>query len=61
MNSQNERTVMAQKFDMDKMEAALGGRGSWTYKKEEYGLFCRQLENKPAAALADALEHTLSS
>ncbi|CAL8462258.1 g1789 [Coccomyxa elongata] len=51
VNSQNEAAVMAQNFHMDKMEACLGGKSSWTYNKESYSQFCRQLESKPSAGL----------
>lgn len=51
VNSQNEAEVMAQRFDMDQMEACLGGRGSWTYNKQEYSKFCQEQESRSAASL----------
>ncbi len=56
VSSQNEAAVMAQKFDMDQMEACLGGRGSWTYDKQEYSKFCRQQEPRPTADLLQPLD-----
>lgn len=53
VNSQNEAAVMARKFDMDKMEACLGGKSSWTYNKESYSQFCRELEVNPATGTAN--------
>ena len=53
VNSQNEAAIMAQKFHMDKMEVCLGGKSAWTYNKETYSHFCRQLESKSAVGTAN--------
>jgi hypothetical protein len=47
INRENEAVIMAAKFDMDKMEACLGGKGLWVYNRDEYGRFCKALEASP--------------
>ena len=50
VSKDNEAAVMAENFDMDAMEACLGGSGSYVYDGEDYSRFCRDLEALPAAS-----------
>ena len=36
-------------FPMDKMEACLGGSGTYTYSSEEYSQLCKQIETLAGA------------
>ena len=38
-------------FPMDKMEACLGGSGTYTYSSEEYSQLCKQIETTSGAPL----------
>lgn len=44
----NEAAVMTEKFDMEKMEACLGGKGTWTYNRDDYGRSCKLMEGTSA-------------
>ena len=47
----NEAVLMPTMFPMDKMEACLGGSGTYAYSSEEYSQLCKQLETSAGAAL----------
>ena len=47
----NEAVLMPTMFPMDKMEACLGGSGTYTYSSEEYSQLCKQIETASGAPL----------
>ena len=52
VDSKNEAAVMAEKFDMQTMEACLGGKGGYTYDQDEYSKFCTNLDMQTGAGKA---------
>ncbi|CAK0736266.1 hypothetical protein CVIRNUC_000718 [Coccomyxa viridis] len=47
----NEAVLMPTMFPMHKMEACLGGSGTYTYSSEEYSQLCKQIETASGAPL----------
>ena len=44
-------------FPMDKMEACLGGSGTYAYSSDEYSQLCKQIETSSGAPLQQAQRH----
>ena len=45
ITKENEAMQMLALFPMDKMEPCLGGSGTYTYDRDAYGRFCRDVES----------------